>query len=193
MKIKSLALLCALALGCSVVWAAPSLQEQLAAVAQAESIGQVRQEAKQAAEEEARQRALQEAESRRQRAAAAADARHAREVAASVAKAKAKAAAEAARAKAAREERLADKQRDQAYEDQLREVELMKQKMELMKMEARAKRENDVIDAELKREAAKTDVIQSDADAQRAVSTGAGELMKSEGRAREAKAGKWFN
>lgn len=137
-----------------------SLQDQLAAVAQAEQQGK---------NEENRQRdALQakrdqEAQQERQR--------------------QANAAAEAAQ----------DKARDQSYEDELRRLEIQKQKLALAREEARVKRENEFIDQELKSKAAQTDVIQSHADANRNLSEGGRDLLQSEGKAREEKASGWFN
>jgi hypothetical protein len=62
-----------------------------------------------------------------------------------------------------------DKQREQAYEDELRHVEVEAQKTQLSVMKAKANRANDYIDQELNKEKAKTDVIQSQADATRNV------------------------
>jgi hypothetical protein len=71
-----------------------------------------------------------------------------------------------------------DKQRDQAYEDKLREVELQAKMLELKRAEVRVSRENDVIDHDLRHEDAQTDVVQSGADATRNVSEGAKSLMQ---------------
>lgn len=86
-----------------------------------------------------------------------------------------------------------DKQRDQGYEDELRSLEIQKQKLALAKEEARVKRENEYIDQELKRQAAHTDVVQSEADANRNMSEGGRDLMKSAGKAEENKSDSWFN
>lgn len=111
------------------------------------------------------------------------------------ARAKAKAAAEAEK-KAEREraynEYLTDKKRDQSYEDQLRLLELEERKLELERKKARVQREGDFIDQELKREAAQTDVIQSEADANRHLSKGAEVLMNKEGDARVKKESGFF-
>ncbi|EIY1188607.1 DUF5384 family protein [Salmonella enterica] len=179
-----------------------SVQDQLAAVAQAEQQGK---------NEENRQRdALQakrdqEAQQERQRQANAAAVAKQRAKAAAVAKQRAKAAAVAKqRAKAAEAERKArqaklaaeaaqDKARDQSYKDELRRLEIQKQKLALAREEARVKRENEFIDQELKSKAAQTDVIQSHADANRNLSEGGHDLLQSEGKAREEKASGWFN
>lgn len=76
-------------------------------------------------------------------------------------------------------EASADKKRDQSYEDELRSLEIQKQKLALAKEEARVKRENEFIDQELKHKAAQTDVVQSEADANRNMTEGGRDLMKS--------------
>ncbi|MBS2140419.1 DUF5384 family protein, partial [Escherichia coli] len=90
-------------------------------------------------------------------------------------------------------EATADKKRDQSYEDELRSLEIQKQKLALAKEEARVKRENEFIDQELKHKAAQTDVVQSEADANRNMTEGGRDLMKSVGKAEENKSESWFN
>lgn len=90
-------------------------------------------------------------------------------------------------------ERAAARQKEAQYTDSLRDMDLEARKLELERQRARIKRENEFIDQELKRESAKTDNIQSDADAKRAVSQGAKELMQKEGDARVKKESGWFN
>ena len=85
-----------------------------------------------------------------------------------------------------------DKKRDQGYEDELRSLEIQKQKLALAREEARVKRENEYIDQELKHKAAQTDVVQSEADANRNISEGGRDLMKSTGKAEESKTKSWF-
>ncbi len=85
-----------------------------------------------------------------------------------------------------------DKARDQSYEDELRRLEIQKQKLALAGR-GPGKRENEFIDQELKSKAAQTDVIQSHADANRNLSEGGRDLLQSEGKAREEKASGWFN
>lgn len=109
-----------------------------------------------------------------------------------------KRAATAAANKKARQDKLdaeasADKKRDQSYEDELRSLEIQKQKLALAKEEARVKRENEFIDQELKHKAAQTDVVQSEADANRNMTEGGRDLMKSVGKAEENKSDSWFN
>lgn len=69
----------------------------------------------------------------------------------------------------------------------MRQLEIQSRKLELERQAARAKRENDFIDQDLKSQAAKTDVIQSEADVNRNLSIGGKELMQSEGKSREKK------
>ncbi|EAM2910629.1 DUF5384 family protein [Salmonella enterica] len=169
-----------------------SVQDQLAAVAQAEQQGK---------NEENRQRdALQakrdqEAQQERQRQANAAAVAKQRAKAAAVAKQRAKAAEAERKARQAKlaAEAAQDKARDQSYKDELRRLEIQKQKLALAREEARVKRENEFIDQELKSKAAQTDVIQSHADANRNLSEGGHDLLQSEGKAREEKASGWFN
>lgn len=176
------ATLAAMAVLLAVPAQADDLQAQLMAVAQAEQDGQAREEAKRAAEEMARQKAAKAAAAERQR-----------QIAAAAAAKKAKAAQQAAVTQAKEQERLTDKKRAQDYEDKLRELELMKAQLELERMKKRVGREDDFIDQELKRESARTDVIQSEADATRDVATGTRDLLSSEGKAREEEASGWFN
>ncbi|MDU7958844.1 MAG: DUF5384 family protein, partial [Escherichia coli] len=57
----------------------------------------------------------------------------------------------------------------------------------------RVKRENEFIDQELKHKVAQTDVVQSEADANRNMTEGGRDLMKSVGKAEENKSDSWFN
>lgn len=100
----------------------------------------------------------------------------ARSAAASAEKAKAErlAAAEAAK----RQEASKDKQRNQAYEDKLSQLEIEELKIRLQEKKAKAARVNDYIDQDLNREKAKTDVIQSEADSTRNLSEGSKEMLK---------------
>ena len=83
--------------------------------------------------------------------------------------------------------------RDQSYEDELRSFRDSETKLALAKEEARVKRENEFIDQELKQKAAQTDVVQSEADANRNMTEGGRDLMKSVGKAEENKSDSWFN
>lgn len=80
------------------------------------------------------------------------------------------------------EERM-DRQfaRNQAYEDELRRIELQERRAGAAHTRASASRSNDFIDQQLKRENAHTDVVQSHADANRNLSVGARDMMKGVG------------
>jgi len=96
-------------------------------------------------------------------------------------------------ARSAREaERRADKRRDQSYEDELRRLDIEERKLRLTQLKARTDRSRDFLDQELHGEAARTDEIQSRADANRNLSEGGKALMRSEGAAREKEASGWF-
>lgn len=163
-------------------FANPSLQSQLAAVAQAEQQGKAEEQRLTDLEKEKQVREQRIERQRRENA---------------IALANKKAAIAAANLQAQREkieaEKKADKKREQGFEDELRSLEIQKQKLALAKEEARVKRENDFIDQELKHQAAQTDVIQSNADSNRNISEGGKKLMESEGKAREKKVSGWFN
>ncbi|MGL5013963.1 MAG: DUF5384 family protein [Bacteroidales bacterium] len=119
-------------------------------------------------ETKAREQAEKEAKARQEAAQKAAQQREAnRRYANQQAANKAKAEADNKRRAEAKAEADADKSRDQHYEDQLRDMQMEAIRIELDKKKARAARENDVIDAELKAAGAMTDVIQSEADAKR--------------------------
>jgi len=89
------------------------------------------------------------------------------------------------REQAAREK---EKKREQDYEDKLRQAQLDDVGLDLEAKKAKVSRTNDYIDQDLKKQAAVTDKIQSEADARRNLADGAKEKMKSEGRAEEKKA-----
>lgn len=161
---------------------ANSLQEQLSAVAQAEQQGKAEEQRLMDIQREKIEENKRLEQKRRERARAEANRR------AAIASAERKAHRERIEA-----ELKADKNRDQKYEDELRKLEIEKQKLALAREEARVKRENEFIDHELKNKAAQTDVIQSHADSNRNISEGGKDLMKSEGKAREKEAGGWFN
>ncbi|MED9013291.1 DUF5384 family protein [Escherichia marmotae] len=160
---------------------ASSLQDQLSAVAEAEQQGKNEEQRQHDEWVAERNREIQQEKQRRANAQAAANKR----------------AAAAADKKARQDKRdaefTADKKRDQSYEDELRNLEIQKQKLALAKEEARVKRENEFIDQELKHKAAQTDVVQSEADANRNMTEGGRDLMKSVGKAEENKSDSWFN
>ena len=175
-------LLCAILTTLSSTAFASSLQDQISAVSEAEQQGKNEEKKEHDEWVAERNREIQQEKQRRANAQAAANK---------------KAAAVAAERKA-RQDKLdadaaTDKKRDQGYEDELRSLEIQKQKLALAKEEARVKRENEFIDQELKRSAAHTDVVQSEADANRNMSEGGRDLMKSVGKAEENKSDSWFN
>jgi hypothetical protein len=159
------------------VWAGSSLTDQINAVHAVELRQQEADRAAQAAYEEEAARAAE-----KQRAEAT---RLERTRAAERA---AKRTAEEEKAK----EAVADRKRDQTYEDQLRDVDLQMRQVELQKMKARANRENDYIDQDLRHKAAETDAVQSKADAERNLSEGGKSLMQSTGEARIKESSGWF-
>jgi len=111
-----------------------------------------------------------------------------------------RAAAQDAARRAAREkeaarihaEKAAEKKREHGYEDKLRDLRLEEMSLDLEAKRARAKRADDFVEQELKAQAASTDVVQSEADATRHISSGIGENLKSKGRAEESKANKFW-
>jgi hypothetical protein len=82
--------------------------------------------------------------------------------------------------------------REESFEDELRALELEERRLELQAKRARTARANDYIDAELRESAAKTDVIQSDADASRNLSTGTKALLEDSGKAEVNRSNRLF-
>ncbi|MDH0142962.1 DUF5384 family protein [Aquipseudomonas alcaligenes] len=145
---------------------------------QFDELYQIEQQTKQA-------EAAAEAERLRQAAAAQerADAREAaaRQQQAAAQRAAQQRAAEQRQVQAAEEKR--QRTREESYEDELRALELEERRLALQAKKAKVARANDYIDAELRDSAARTDVIQSEADATRNVSSGAKSLMEDAGEA----------
>ncbi len=167
---KALVLTAVLLLASAPVRAQQSLSDQINAV---DAVQQQQQQAEQAARQAEAQRAAQAAEAeRRAEARAQASARKAA--------AQAHAAAVAARQKK-EAEAVADKKRDQSYEDKLRELNLERQQLQLDAAKAHVARENEFIDQELKAQAAHTDVVKSQADANRNLSTGTKDYLEKTG------------
>jgi Family of unknown function (DUF5384) len=137
-------------------------------------------------QEEGRQRAAydaQQAELRRQRQ---------EQIAAENARIAAAAALQRQREAAAQ----ADRQRNQTYEDQLRDLNIERQKAALEALKARAARENDYINADIARRSAETDVVKSEAertrseaDSNRNVSSGIKDYLDQSGAAAVEQAG----
>lgn len=147
-----------------------SLTDQVNAVHAAEMQQQRERDAEEAARREEQQKFLRE---ERARQAKIEQARQA-----------------AANARAA--ELKADKLRDQAYEDKLRDAEIQQRTIALQKEQKRANREDDFIDAELQMQKAKADVVQSNADANRNVSEGTKSLLTDTGKAEVNESSRWF-
>jgi len=78
---------------------------------------------------------------------------------------------------------LADKKRNQDYEDQLRAMDVQKKQLQVDMDKARVARANDYIDQELKAKSAETDVVKSQADANRDLSSGTKTLLEDTGEA----------
>lgn len=127
------------------------------------------------------------AETERLRAAAAAQARAEAQAAAS--RRERAAAQQAAQVRAAAQRQVQEQEhkrvltREERFEDELRALELEDRRLELQAKRAKAARANDYIDAELRDSAARTDVIQSSADATRNVTSGAKTLLEDAGAA----------
>lgn len=104
------------------------------------------------------------------------------------------AAAQAAARQAKENERLADKARDQGYEDELRALALEEKRMELAHkkamLEAQSKAADKYVEQDLNVRKAATDVIQSQADANRNVTEGIRDNLQKNGDAQIKQAGK---
>jgi hypothetical protein len=109
---------------------------------------------------------------------------------------RAAAAQQAAEARAKDDERLRDKARSQAQEDEDRQLEMEFKRAKLEEVKAmsaaKAARAGDFVEAELAKEEAQTNVIQSGADATRSIAEGAKELQTGIGRGAEAEGKSWF-
>ena len=82
--------------------------------------------------------------------------------------------------------------REENYEDELRALELEERRLALQDKRARTARANDYIDAELRNSAARTDVIQSEADSARNVTSGAKSLLEDSGKAEVNRSSRLF-
>lgn len=99
-------------------------------------------------------------------------------------------AAEANKVRNIEQQRL--RSRSEKIEDEANALELEERKLKLQTLKAKAARTDDYIDAELKERAAKTDVIQSNADATRDVSSGTRSLLQDTGKADVNRSNKLF-
>ncbi len=149
-----------------------------AAANQFEQLYQIEQQTKQA-EAAAEAERIREAAAARARADAREEAERRQRAAAQQAAHKR---ADEQRALAAAEQKRA-RSREESFEDELRALELEERRLELQAKRARAARANDYIDAELRDQAARTDVIQSEADSLRNVTSGTKALLEDAGQA----------
>ncbi|MEC4563168.1 MULTISPECIES: DUF5384 family protein [Pseudomonas] len=170
-----------------VLGTALALSAATATAGQFDQLYQIEQQTKQS-------EAALEAERLRQAAAAEqrAEAREAaaRQQRAAAQRASAQRAAEKQQAQAAERKRV--QTREEAYEDDLRALELEERRLALQAKKAKVARANDYIDAELRDSAARTDVIQSNADSARNVTSGAKSLLEDAGKAEVKRAGSLF-
>lgn len=98
------------------------------------------------------------------------------------AKARAQADAEAKVERKKQEDRAErERARNQAYDDEMRRMDLQERKAGVAARRAQSSRSNDYIDQDLKRQGAQTDVIQSQADSNRNLSVGARDMMQGVG------------
>lgn len=81
--------------------------------------------------------------------------------------------------------------RDQDYQDELRKIQVQALKIKLQEMQTKADRENDIISARLNQQQAQTNVIQSQAHANRAISDGTKSLLEDTGKAEIKKSSGW--
>lgn len=139
---------------------------------------------------------LQQIEAQQKQAEEARRAEQKRAYDAEMAKQRAQAQAAARKREAVAEQKRAEQKRlqtrDEKFVDEERAMALEERRLKLDAMKARTARTNDYIDAELREKAARSDVIQSEADANRNISTGAKSLMESTGDAEVNKSKSWF-
>ncbi|BBR56400.1 MULTISPECIES: DUF5384 family protein [Pseudomonas] len=170
-----------------VLGTALALSAATAMAGQFDQLYQIEQQTKQA-EAAAQTERLRQAEAAQRRA----DAREAaaRQQRAAAQRAAAQRAAEQQQAQAAERKRV--QAREEGYEDELRALELEERRLALQAKKAKVARANDYIDAELRDSAARTDVIQSNADAARNVTSGTKSLLEDAGKAEVKRAGSLF-
>ncbi|MCY1293303.1 hypothetical protein D9M70_425590 [compost metagenome] len=145
---------------------------------QFDQLYQIEQQTKQA-EANAEAERVRQAAIAQERAQAREDA--ARKERAAAQRAAAQRAAVQRQAQAAEEKRV--RTREEGYEDELRALELEERRLALQAKRAKVARANDYIDAELRDSAARTDVIQSEADSARNVTSGTKSLLEDAGKA----------
>jgi hypothetical protein len=186
MKILPIALLLLLVTGNAL--SQQSLEEQISAVNQAQNERKSAERAA-AAKAEAEAATRLAAEERRRAEQKAYERKRAERVAALADKEKQR---QHELQKALLKEAKTDKIRDQAFEDELRQLEIEERRIALAEKKARAARADDYIDQELRAQAATTDIVQSKADVNRNLSIGTRNLLESEGRSKEKEASRLF-
>lgn len=154
---------------------------------QFDQLYQIEQQTKQA-EANAEAERVRQAAIAQERAQAREDA--ARKERAATQRAAAQRAATQRQAQAAEEKRV--RTREEGYEDELRALELEERRLALQAKRAKVARANDYIDAELRDSAARTDVIQSEADAARNVTSGTKSLLEDAGKAEVNRSNRLF-
>lgn len=88
---------------------------------------------------------------------------------------------------------MGQEKKELSYQNELHDLDIQKRQLELQEAKAKAARTNDYIDQDLGRQKAETDVIQSQADANRNVSEGDKNISTSVGKAAENKSKGWFD
>jgi len=100
------------------------------------------------------------------------------------------------RASAERKEQQAEAQRllsrEEKYQDEIRAIELESRQLDLQAKRAEVKRKDDYIDADLSEQAARTDVVQSSADANRNLALGNKALLEDTGEAEVNRSNRLF-
>lgn len=170
-----------------VLGTALALSAATAVAGQFDQLYQIEQQTKQSQAALEAERLLQAAAAQQRAEARDAAARQQR---AAAQRAAAQRAAEQQQAQAAERKRVLT--REEAYEDDLRALELEERRLALQAKKAKVARANDYIDAELRDSAARTDVIQSNADSARNVTSGAKSFLEDTGKAQVKRAGGLF-
>ena len=150
---------------------------------------------------------LHQIEQQTKQAEAASEAERSRQATAERARAEARSAAErrqravsqqAAQQKASEQRKTQEiehkrvQTREEGFEDEQRALDLEERRLAIQAKRARAARTNDYIDAELRNDAARTDVIQAEADSARNMTSGAKSLLEDAGKAEVNRSSRLF-
>ena len=150
---------------------------------------------------------LHQIEQQTKQAEAASEAERSRQATAERARAEARSAAErrqravsqqAAQQKASEQRKTQEiehkrvQTREEVFEDEQRALDLEERRLAIQAKRARAARTNDYIDAELRNDAARTDVIQAEADSARNMTSGAKSLLEDAGKAEVNRSNRLF-